>query len=80
MEPRPRLQNNALMGYMARAHDVMHRHRVGILDVIGPISTNNIATGMVRGSQIRFQSTDSTLSIHPSETFFDMFAAHVPNR
>jgi hypothetical protein len=29
------------------------------------ISTNNIARGMVRGSQVRFQSTKSTLSIHP---------------
>jgi hypothetical protein len=26
------------------------------------ISTNNIATGMVRGSQVRFQSTKNTLS------------------
>jgi hypothetical protein len=29
------------------------------------ISTNNIATGMVRGLQVRFQSTQNTLSIHP---------------
>jgi hypothetical protein len=29
------------------------------------ISTNNIARGMVRGSQLRFQSTKNTLSIPP---------------
>jgi hypothetical protein len=44
MEPRPRLQNNGLMGYMAKAHDVMHRHRVGILDDIEPINLNHTTT------------------------------------
>jgi hypothetical protein len=44
MEPRPRLQNNALMGYMAKAHDVMHRHRVGILDEVEPINLNHPTT------------------------------------
>jgi hypothetical protein len=46
------------------------------------MSTNNIARGLIRGSQIRFQSTESTFSIHspcgiihrPSSTSPEMFS------
>jgi hypothetical protein len=34
------------------------------------ISTNNIARGMVRGSQVRFQSIKNTLSSHPTRNVF----------
>jgi hypothetical protein len=38
---------------------------LGLVPMRVYISTNNIARGMVHGSQVRFQSTKSTLSVPP---------------
>jgi hypothetical protein len=43
------------------------------------ISTNNIATGIVRGSQVHFQSTKNMLSIHPSRPAHQLKIGFRPN-
>jgi hypothetical protein len=45
---------------------LVSQHWFNIKQLWRLISTNNIATGMVRGSQVRFQSTKNTFSIHPN--------------
>jgi hypothetical protein len=42
-------------------HHPWHAPHV-VIALLSIISTNNIARGMVRGSQVRFQSTKNTLS------------------